>query len=443
MSTVPAEIAGIGSTTQKLRVSPGFDPLKAQVGPEEYFVLSRIDGKQTLKEVLLMTGLPIERAIAIVTKLRTIGALLLPNEAGTPAPASSPSDSRQAPRSSSSTPVSPMTPARGVNLGQRPQNPPPRASSSIPVQRPPEKPTPRSTPAVTTQRPSGAHPVVQPTPPRSTGAIPTMRGAAPARPPTAEPKAADFEPQIDTSLPDLTEAEQKALNEDCQLDAAERRRILALARLSDGRNPWALLGVPDGSEPKMLKRAYFKLSKEIHPDRYYGKRLGSFGPRMAVVFEAVSRAYARLTNPDKARASGAHPAVRDDQPQTQQEYAAEIFDRACTLEIGGDVEAAMKLFAAAVRIEPNTKFLRRAAQCALRANQPKIAVDYAKKAQSAAPNDPSAMRLLATAFRAVGKLSDAEEVLVMAMAMKSENDVLTSELRNDLAEVRRLLQAGS
>ena len=41
--SIPAEIAGIGSTAQKLRVSPGFDPLKAQVGPEEYFVLSRID----------------------------------------------------------------------------------------------------------------------------------------------------------------------------------------------------------------------------------------------------------------------------------------------------------------------------------------------------------------------------------------------------------------
>ena len=27
----------------------------------------------------------------------------------------------------------------------------------------------------------------------------------------------------------------------------------------------------------------------------------------------------------------------------------------------------------------------------------------------------------------------------MAMAIKSENDVLTAELRNDLAEVRRLL----
>jgi hypothetical protein len=34
-------------------------------------------------------------------------------------------------------------------------------------------------------------------------------------------------------------------------------------------------------------------------------------------------------------------------------------------------------------------------------------------------------------------------VLIMAMALKSENDVLTAELRHDLAEVRRLLASAS
>ena len=84
MSAVPAEIAGIGSTQQKLRVSPGFDPLKAAVGPQEYFVLSRIDGLQTLRDVLLTTGLPVERAISIVQRLRAIGALLIPGETAAP-----------------------------------------------------------------------------------------------------------------------------------------------------------------------------------------------------------------------------------------------------------------------------------------------------------------------------------------------------------------------
>ena len=94
MSTVPAEIAGLGSSAMKLRVSPGFDPLKAQVGPEEYFVLSRIDGSQTMRDVLLQTGLSVERGIAILTKLRSIGALLLPGETTAPAPAAFPAQPR-------------------------------------------------------------------------------------------------------------------------------------------------------------------------------------------------------------------------------------------------------------------------------------------------------------------------------------------------------------
>ena len=48
MSAVPADIAGIGSTLQRLRVRPDFDPLKAGLGPELYFVLSRVDGVLTV-----------------------------------------------------------------------------------------------------------------------------------------------------------------------------------------------------------------------------------------------------------------------------------------------------------------------------------------------------------------------------------------------------------
>jgi tetratricopeptide (TPR) repeat protein len=140
--------------------------------------------------------------------------------------------------------------------------------------------------------------------------------------------------------------------------------------------------------------------------------------------------------------STAQAAINSEQPQTPQEYAIELFERACGLEVSGDALGAMKLFAAAVRIDPQTRYLRRAASCALAANQPKTAVEYAKKAQTQAPNDASSARLLASAFKAAGKLADAEEVLVMAMAIKSENDVLTAELRNDLADVRRLIAQG-
>src|SRR6185312_8212364 len=178
------------------------------VGPDEYFLLSRIDGVQTLRDVMLATGLPVERAVAIVAKLRSLGALLLPGET-TPPPA---------------TAVAPAPPAK--------------------------------------------------------------------KPP----------PELDTSLPDPTPDELMALTEDNVLDVATRRRILALGRLVAARDPWALLGVPQGSNHQALKRAYFKLSKDIHPDRFYGKQLGSFAERLSTVFEATTRAYERLTNPDKSGA---------------------------------------------------------------------------------------------------------------------------------------------
>ena len=383
MSRVPAEIAGIGSTQQKLRVSPGFDPLKAAVGPEEYFVLSRIDGVQTLRDILLATGLPVERTIAIVTRLRSIGALLLPGETAAPAPASAP---------------------------VRPTPTPPRI-------------TPLSTP-------------VAPPPPRTTAAGSAAIKKPDAPPPKQPPAVA---PSHDLTLPNPSSDELAALSEDIDLDDSDRRRILAMARLAETRDVHALLGIPTDADHREIKRAYFTLSKEIHPDRYYGRRLGSFGDRMAAVFEATARAYAKLTSGDRARGSGGHPA-RPEQPQTPQEYAAELYDRACALELGGDHLGAMKLFAAAVRVDPQVRYLKRAASCALAAAQPRSALEYAKKAHSLTPTDPSSARLLASAFRASGRLTDAEEVLVMAMALKNENDVLTAELRNDLAEVRRLLE---
>jgi hypothetical protein len=379
VSAVPNEIGGIGSTMQKLRVSPGFDPLKAQVGPEEYFLLSRIDGNQTLREVLLQTGLPVERAVAIVTKLRSIGALLLPNETSAPAPAAIPQPPAKANvRTAASTPAAPITPPRGVPMG-RPRTPTaPRVASG-------------------------------------TGS-PGMN--------------------LDLKLLDPSPDELQALSETNELDDPTRRRILAMERLVAQRDPWALLGVPHGADATTLKRAYFRLSKDIHPDRFYVRRLGSFSQRLATVFEAVSRAYDRLTNPDDK--SGKYPAVTEE-TQTPQDYAAELFQRACALEVGGDALGAMKLFSAAIRIDPQTRYLRRSASCALAANQPRTALEHAKKAQSRSPSDPSLARLLATSFKACGKLGDAEEVLVMAMALKSENDQLAAELRNDLAEVRRLM----
>jgi hypothetical protein len=353
------------------------------------------------------------KGVAVVTDIGRA-----PTVSVTPPPDAMPAVSRTA---------TPMTPMPASKLPARPATPP---VSHIELD-PPTQPRTGTEPGTVRGVASGLRspaPAKMPPPPDAAG----IDGPTVTRAPRAD---------INLVLPNPTDEERGALAEPGDLGPDDRLKILAMARLLEAKDPWALLGVPHGADAKLLKRSYFKLSKDIHPDRYYGKNLGSFADRLSAVFEAVSRAYARLTSPEKSKNSGAHVAVNAEQPQSPQEYAKELFDRACGFEVQGDPMGAMKLFAAAVRIDGQTRYLRRAASCALAAGQPTTAVDYAKKAQSQAPQDPSSARLLAQAFRAAGKLGDAEEVLVMAMAIKSENDVLTAELRHDLAEVRREIAA--
>lgn len=382
--SVPAEIPGLGSSTQKIRPNPTFDPMKAGIGPEEYFVLSRIDGALTLREVLLMTGLPIDRAIEMVLRLRALGAVLMPGE--TPQTVPRPS------ATGSSTSNRAVTNTGG-----------PATSRTTTASRPP---------------PGG----------RTTGRSATLE---PAPPP-------DDTLDLDKSLPQPTKEELAALGEVNDLSDDDRRLILAMARRLGWGDGWSLIGLPQGADKRRVKHAYFKLSKEFHPDRYFGKKLGSFKPRLDTIFESLSRAYADLTEGRSAATTG-RMHRKTGEAQSPIEYAAELYDRACENEVHGNPMEAMKQFAAAIRIDPQVKYLRRAARCALTAGQPRTAEEYANKAANLEPNDLSTSRLLAAAFKAQNKLDAAEEVLVMALALPSKNDALVTELRRDLAEIRRAL----
>jgi tetratricopeptide (TPR) repeat protein len=355
MSAVPTEIADVGSTAQKLSQNPAFDPMRAGLTTEDYFVWSRFDGATSLKELLLMTGFPVPHAIAIVRRLRELGAILLPGE-----------------------------------------NPAMLAARAKP-------------------------PAAAPAP------------AAPAPAPTAAPAPSG-------TLDDPTAEERAALAEPRDanvLGPDERELVLAMQRRLRHGDPWLLLGVAKGADKKAIKRSYFKLSKDFHPDRYYGKRLGSFAQRLNEVFEAIAHAYARLTDDRAEERPAEHGASA--QAQTPGEYAAELFEKACAQEVAGAPDAALKLFDAALHVDPQARYLKRAAGCALAAKQPRVAEEYAKKAAALEPQDPSTQRILARAYKAGGRLALAEEVVLMAMQLKNENDTLAKELRSDLAEIRRLL----
>ncbi len=84
--------------------------------------------------------------------------------------------------------------------------------------------------------------------------------------------------------------DQAALAEDVDIDP-ERRREILLAEASLGRwTHWEALGIAWNAPASAAREAYLERVKVFHPDRYAGKRLGSFRGRLERVFRRVTEA---------------------------------------------------------------------------------------------------------------------------------------------------------
>ncbi len=80
------------------------------------------------------------------------------------------------------------------------------------------------------------------------------------------------------------------LSEDVEIDVARRKDILfAEAHLARWTH-WELLGLPWNASPAAAKAAYIEKVKVFHPDRYAGKRLGSYRARLERVFRRITEA---------------------------------------------------------------------------------------------------------------------------------------------------------
>jgi len=81
-----------------------------------------------------------------------------------------------------------------------------------------------------------------------------------------------------------------ALAEDVDLDVELRKEILfAEAQLASGTH-YDLLGLKWGATGDAAKAAYIVKVKVFHPDRYVGKRLGSYRGRLERVFRRITEA---------------------------------------------------------------------------------------------------------------------------------------------------------
>lgn len=197
--------------------------------------------------------------------------------------------------------------------------------------------------------------------------------------------------------------------EEVELEPERKREILELERQMDRMDHFQVLGVAPGALPSDVKKAYYEASRRYHPDRYYGKNLGSFRVRIERIFKRLSDAHAVLTHPEKRAAyTKAHPelepppppapapaAVSPVQAERQAERQARLarhpylmrthklagsVARAKVMLEAGDYERAFKELSQAQSLDPNNRELPGLIAMARRKHEAQRAKDEGEKA---------------------------------------------------------------
>jgi tetratricopeptide (TPR) repeat protein len=93
-----------------------------------------------------------------------------------------------------------------------------------------------------------------------------------------------------------------ALSEECDLSRDERLQILKAEHDLNHQTFWQILGLAIDPTSSDIKRAYFSASKSFHPDRFFGRNLGTFRERLERIFHRLTVAHDTLVDERKRAA---------------------------------------------------------------------------------------------------------------------------------------------
>jgi tetratricopeptide (TPR) repeat protein len=246
------------------------------------------------------------------------------------------------------------------------------------------------------------------------------------------------------------------LNEDVDLDLERRKEILLADAQVAAWTHWQALRLPWNAPAEAAKASYLDLVKRFHPDRFAGKRLGSYRARLDRIFrriteardvlvdEARRAAYVRSSAPPEEVARLEARKLEDE--RRAEERRARLTRSSTVLQRAGRVgelvergkrslaegklqQAANDLLAAQALDPRNAEVAALAAEAKRRATLGKVA-DLLRKAaeeescgklaaaielyREAVAVDPSSVRAAAEAARAVAAAGDAAGARALA-----------------------------
>ncbi len=90
-------------------------------------------------------------------------------------------------------------------------------------------------------------------------------------------------------------------NERVDLTEEEQKRILCFYATLETLTYHELLQVERSAAEQAIKRAYFRVSRDFHPDRYFRRELGPFKDKIEAIFKKLNKAYEVLSDAEKRK----------------------------------------------------------------------------------------------------------------------------------------------
>jgi hypothetical protein len=134
-----------------------------------------------------------------------------------------------------------------------------------------------------------------PVPPPAPHPVPTPVAGVPVHAPPADRRA------LLDRLDDNTPVTSADLDTAPDLPDELKARIIRLHRRLKKLTPHEMLGLPKEADRTEIKRAYYAASKELHPDRYFGKDLGPFREKLGDIFARLTESFQKLESPAKPK----------------------------------------------------------------------------------------------------------------------------------------------
>jgi curved DNA-binding protein CbpA len=276
------------------RLVPGCDIKSLPLKTEEGYLLSRIDGVVSERELSLITGLsPAEVSIAL-DRLNVLGAV----EFGDGRPPLS----RRIP-TVTTTVSGGVISTRGAEMPSSRAFDPPLSTSA---------PASRRFDAAVESPPASRrlveHSSDQPPPPtrRSFDSQAEWRVVEPVVP-VVDRRPVMPPPEILIEAPPPTRRASELameasrilpveIDEQLDIDHAKKKKIIDLFDALDTRTHYELLELPQEADKKRVKAAYYAIAPEFHPDKYFRKRLGPYKAKIEAIFARLTLAHDVLTS---------------------------------------------------------------------------------------------------------------------------------------------------